>query len=172
MRVVIAEDQVLLREGLARLFEDGGHEVVASLPDAEHLPAAVAGHRPDLVVLDVRMPPSFTDEGARAAKQLKEERPELGVLVLSQHIETAHAVELVSQGGFGYLLKNRVLDVAAFLAAAERVATGGSALDPQVVASLISPGNAADDPLAAAMPTGECSPCSPTSPRRRSSTSA
>ena len=113
MRVVIAEDQVLLREGLARLFEDGGHEVVASLPDAEHLPAAVAGHRPDLVVLDVRMPPSFTDEGARAAKQIKEQHPELGVLVLSQHVETAHAVELVSQGGFGYLLKNRVLDVGA-----------------------------------------------------------
>ena len=89
MRVVIAEDQVLLREGLARLFEDGGHEVVASLPDAEHLPAAVAGHRPDLVVLDVRMPPTFTDEGARAAKQIKEQHPELGVLVLSQHVETA-----------------------------------------------------------------------------------
>ena len=78
MRVVIAEDQVLLREGLARLFEDGGHEVVASLADAEHLLAAVAGHRPDLVVLDVRMPPSFTDEGARAAKQIKEQHPELG----------------------------------------------------------------------------------------------
>ena len=144
MRVVLAEDQVLLREGLARLFEDGGHEVVASLADAEHLPAAVAGHRPDLVVLDVRMPPTFTDEGARAAKQIKEEHPELGVLVLS-----AHAVELVSQGGFGYLLKNRVLDVGAFLAGATRVAEGGSALDPQVVASLVSPGSAADDPLAA-----------------------
>ena len=149
MRVVIAEDQVLLREGLARLFEDGGHEVVASLADAEHLLPTVAGHRPDLVVLDVRMPPSFTDEGARAAKQIKEQHPELGVLVLSQHIETAHAVELVSQGGFGYLLKNRVLDVGAFLAAAERVATGGSALDPQVVASLVSPGRAKEDPLAA-----------------------
>jgi DNA-binding NarL/FixJ family response regulator len=120
MRVVIAEDQVLLREGLARLFEDGGHEVVASLPDAEHLAAAIAGHRPDLVVLDVRMPPSFTDEGARAAKEIKEQHPELGVLVLSQHVETAHAVELVSQGGFGYLLKNRVLDVGAFLAAGQR----------------------------------------------------
>jgi len=149
VRVVIAEDQVLLREGLARLFEDGGHEVVASLPDAEHVLATIAGHRPDLVVLDVRMPPSFTDEGARAAKQIKEQRPELGVLVLSQHVETAHAVELVSQGGFGYLLKNRVLDVEAFLAAAERVAAGGSALDPQVVASLVSAGTAADDPLAA-----------------------
>jgi DNA-binding NarL/FixJ family response regulator len=148
VRVVIAEDQVLLREGLGRLFEDGGHEVVASLADAEHLPAAVAGHGPDLVVVDVRMPPSFTDEGARAAKELKEEHPELGVLVLSQHVETAHAVDLVSLGGFGYLLKNRVLDVGEFLAAAERVAKGGSALDPHVVAGLVSPARAADDPLA------------------------
>jgi DNA-binding NarL/FixJ family response regulator len=148
VRVVIAEDQVLLREGLGRLFEDGGHDVVASLADAEHLPAAVAGHRPDLVVVDVRMPPSFTDEGTRAAKELKEEHPDLGVLVLSQHVETAHAVDLVSLGGFGYLLKNRVLDVGEFLAAAERVAKGGSALDPAVVASLVSPARAADDPLA------------------------
>jgi DNA-binding NarL/FixJ family response regulator len=148
LRVVIAEDQVLLREGLARLFEDGGHQVMASLGDAGHLPAVVAGHRPDLVVVDVRMPPTFTDEGTRAAKQLKEEHPELGVLVLSQHVETAHAVDLVSLGGFGYLLKNRVLDVGEFLAAAERVAKGGSALDPGVVASLVSPARAADDPLA------------------------
>jgi DNA-binding NarL/FixJ family response regulator len=148
VRVVIAEDQVLLREGLRRLFEDSGHDVVASLGDAEHLPAAVAGHGPDLVVVDVRMPPSFTDEGARAAKELKEEHPELGVLVLSQHVETAHAVDLVSLGGFGYLLKNRVLDVGEFLVAAERVANGGSALDPQVVANLVSSARAADDPLA------------------------
>jgi DNA-binding NarL/FixJ family response regulator len=148
VRVVIVEDQVLLREGLARLFVDGGHEVVASLGDAQHLAATVAGHHPDLVVLDVRMPPSFTDEGARAAKEIKKQRPELGVLVLSQHVETAHAVELVSLGGFGYLLKNRVLDVGEFVAAAERVARGGSALDPQVVASLVSPESAANDPLA------------------------
>ena len=148
MRVVIAEDEVLLREGLARLFEDGEHEVVASLADAEHLSATVAGHRPDLVVVDVRMPPSFTDEGTRAAEQLKRDHPELGVLVLSQHIETAHAVDLVSSGGFGYLLKHRVLEVAEFLAAAERVARGGSALDPRVIASLVTPASAADDPLA------------------------
>ena len=147
MRIVIAEDQVLLREGLGRLFEDGGHQVVASLDDAEHLLATVAGHRPDLVVVDVRMPPSFTDEGARAAKELKHEHPELGVLVLSQHVETAHAVDLVSLGGFGYLLKNRVLDVGEFLAAAERVAKGGSALDPRVVASLVLSARATDDPL-------------------------
>ena len=147
MRVVIAEDQVLLREGLARLFEDGGHEVVASLPDATHLLAAVDGHRPELVVLDVRMPPTFTDEGTRAAKEIKERHPEIGVLVLSQHVETSHAVALVSLGGFGYLLKNRVLDVRDFLDAAARVATGGSALDPQVVAKLVSP-TLADAPLA------------------------
>ena len=138
MRVVIAEDQVLLREGLGRLFEDAGHEVVASLGNADGLPAAIAEHDPDLVVLDIRMPPTFTDEGARAAREVKKAHPELGVLVLSQHIETTHAVELVALGGFGYLLKDRVLAVGEFLAAAQRVAEGGSALDPKVVASLVS----------------------------------
>ena len=138
MRVLIAEDQLLVREGLARLFEDGGHEIVASLTDAESLSSVVSEHRPDLVVLDVRMPPSFTDEGTRAARELKDRRPELGVLVLSQHIETTHAVALVTLGGFGYLLKDRVLDVREFLAAAERVAGGGSALDPKVVATLLA----------------------------------
>jgi len=142
---VIAEDQVLLREGLARLFEDAGHEVVASVGDAGGLVYVVAEQRPDLVVLDIRMPPSHTDEGARAAAELKHAHPELGVLVLSQHVETRHAVELVSLGGFGYLLKDRVLQVAEFLSAAERVAGGGSALDPKVVASLITRNN--DDPL-------------------------
>ena len=111
VRVVIAEDQVLLREGLGRLFEDAGHEVVASLGDADGLPLTVADHHPDLVVLDIRMPPTFTDEGARAAREIKHAHPELGVLVLSQHIETTHAVELVTLGGFGYLLKDRVLEV-------------------------------------------------------------
>jgi DNA-binding NarL/FixJ family response regulator len=138
MRVVIAEDQVLLREGLGRLFEDAGHEVVASLGRANGLLAAIAEHEPDLVVLDIRMPPTFTDEGARAAKEIKEARSGLGVLVLSQHIETTHAVELVALGGFGYLLKDRVLAVGEFLSSAERVAQGGSALDPKVVASLVS----------------------------------
>jgi DNA-binding NarL/FixJ family response regulator len=147
VRVVIAEDQVLLREGLGRLFEDAGHEVVASLGDAQHLPATILGHRPDLLVIDVRMPPTFTDEGARAASQAKQEHPDLGVLVLSQHVETEHAIDLVRLGGFGYLLKDRVLEVSDFLDAAERVAGGGSALDPKVVSSLVSP-VAADDPLA------------------------
>jgi len=145
MRVVIAEDQVLLREGLAMLFVDGGHEVVATLGDAEELPAAVSSYRPDLVVADIRMPPTFSDEGARAARAVKRAHPEIGVLLLSQHIETQQVVELVSLGGFGYLLKDRVLEVSEFLAAAERVARGGSALDPQVVAGLVARG----DPLAA-----------------------
>ena len=114
MRVVIAEDQPLLREARAT-SSDAGHEVVASMADARRLLPAVAGHGPDLVVVDIRMPPSFTDEGARAASEIKATHPEVGVLVLSQHIETAHAVELVSRGGFGYLLKDRVLDVEEFL---------------------------------------------------------
>jgi DNA-binding NarL/FixJ family response regulator len=144
VRVVIAEDQTLLREGLRRLFEDAGHEVVASLGDAEHLASTVAGHRPDLIVVDVRMPPTFTDEGARAAMKIKEEHPELGVLVLSQHIETQQSVGLVRLGGFGYLLKDRVLEIADFLDAAERVANGGSALDPKVVETLLSPAGGDD----------------------------
>ena len=145
MRVLIAEDQVLLRDGLARLFVDGGHEVVATYGDAHGLEAGVRGHRPDLVVLDVRMPPTFTDEGARAAAAIKEQHPDAGVLLLSQHIETSHVVDLARLGGFGYMLKDRVLDVAEFLAAAERIARGGSALDPEVVGRLVSP--AGDDGL-------------------------
>ena len=146
MRVVVVEDQTLLREGLARLFVDGGHEVVASLPDATGLMTAVAECSPHLVVLDIRMPPTYTDEGARAARELKQAHADVGVLVLSQHIETTHAVALVQLGGFGYLLKDRVLEVGEFLAAAQRVARGGSALDPKVVASLVSTG-ADTDPL-------------------------
>lgn len=147
MRVVIAEDQALLREGLARFFADAGHDVIASLGDADRLLETVAAHEPDLVVVDVRMPPTFTDEGARAARKIKDAHPETGVLVLSQHIEVTHAVNLVSLGGFGYLLKDRVLAVDEFLSAAERVARGGSALDPKVVASLVAPTNV-EDPLA------------------------
>jgi DNA-binding NarL/FixJ family response regulator len=134
---VIAEDQVLLREGLRRLFEDAGHDVVGTVDDADRLRAAVSEHEPDLAIVDVRMPPSFTDEGIRAAHWIREEHPDIGVLVLSQHVESTGAVGLVSQGGFGYLLKDRVLDVSEFLEAAERVARGGSALDPEVVASLV-----------------------------------
>jgi DNA-binding NarL/FixJ family response regulator len=147
VRVLIAEDQVLLRAGLARLFADGGAEVVATFGDAEQLLPAVAAHAPDLVVVDVRMPPTFSDEGTRAARRIKSEHPGVGVLVLSQHVETTHAVELVGLGGFGYLLKDRVLDVGDFLATARRVAGGGSALDPEVVGRLVVP-RGPGDPLA------------------------
>jgi len=143
---VIAEDQVLLREGLARLFADGGHEVVSSLGDAATLADVVAKEQPDLVVLDIRMPPTYTDEGARAAREIKDRHPAVGVLVLSQHIETTHAVELVGRPGFGYLLKDRVLEVDEFLTTAGRVAAGGSALDPTVVRKLVMP--AVGSPLA------------------------
>jgi DNA-binding NarL/FixJ family response regulator len=138
MRVVIAEDQALLREGLSRLFADGGHDVVAAMSSASGLPELVERLCPDLVVLDIRMPPTFTDEGARAGSVIKAAHPDVGVLLLSQHIETTHSVALVRLGGFGYLLKDRVLDVGEFLATAERVSRGGSALDPEVVATLVS----------------------------------
>ena len=138
MRVVIAEDTVLLREGLAGLIEDAGHEVVGRAGDADVLLALVGEHRPELAVVDVRMPPDFDDEGTRAAAEIRRSHPETAVLVLSQHIETRHIVDLVTAGGgFGYLLKDRVLDVDDFLDAARRVAEGGSALDPQVVATLL-----------------------------------
>lgn len=147
MRIVIAEDQVLLREGLARLFTDRGHDIVAAVSDAEALCASVDEHRPDLAVVDIRMPPTYTDEGTRAARTIKDAHPDLGVLVLSQHIDTRHAIALVSRAGFGYLLKDRVLDVDEFVAAAQRVAGGGSALDPQVVGALMAARR--DDPLTA-----------------------
>ena len=137
MRVLIAEDQTLLREGLSRLFDSGGHEVVAAVDNADRLRAGVAEHAPDLAVVDIRMPPTFKDEGIRAARWIRDAHPEVGVLVLSQHVESAGAVDLVTTGGFGYLLKDRVLDVDEFLEAAQRVANGGSALDPHVVASLV-----------------------------------
>jgi DNA-binding NarL/FixJ family response regulator len=147
MRVILVEDQALLREGIAGLFRESGHDVVASLGDCGGVEDAVRTSAPDVVVLDVRLPPSFTDEGARAAATLKRSRPDLGVLLLSQHIETAHSVQLAGLGGFGYLLKDRVLDVSEFLAAVARVADGGSALDPQVVAALLNR-NARQDNLA------------------------
>jgi len=147
LRIVIAEDSVLLREGLTRLLEDAGHQVVARVNNADGLLAAVDQHDPELAVVDVRMPPTFDDEGMRAAVSIREKNPKVAVLVLSQHVETRHAVELASSGGFGYLLKDRVLDVDDFLDAAQRVADGGSALDPEVVATLLSPAGR-KDPLA------------------------
>ena len=140
MRIVIAEDTVLLREGLAGLLEDAGHEVVARVGDAESLLAVVEEHEPELAIVDVRMPPTYEDEGMRAAAEIRSADGGTAVLVLSQHVETRHAVDLVSKGGgFGYLLKDRVLDVDDFLDAVRRVADGGSALDPQVVAKLVDP---------------------------------
>ena len=152
MRIVIAEDTALLREGLAGLLEDAGHSVVARVGDAESLLAVVAEHEPDLAVVDVRMPPTYDDEGMKAAAEIRQMHPDVGVLVLSQHIESRHAVDLVgSGGGFGYLLKDRVLDVDAFLDAAQRVCDGGAALDPEVVKHLIAPARE-NDPLAELTP--------------------
>jgi DNA-binding NarL/FixJ family response regulator len=140
VRIVIAEDTVLLREGLAGLLEDAGHVVLARVGDAESLLAVVAEHEPDLAIVDVRMPPSYEDEGMLAAAEIRRTHPATSVLVLSQHVESRHAVDLVgSGGGFGYLLKVRVLDVDEFLEAAERVCRGGSALDAEVVKQLLSP---------------------------------
>jgi DNA-binding NarL/FixJ family response regulator len=139
VRIVIAEDTVLLREGLAGLLEDAGHEVVGRAGDADALMALVGEHTPELAIVDVRMPPDYDDEGTRAAAVIRKQHPDTAVLMLSQHIETRHIVELVTAGGgFGYLLKDRVLDVDDFLDAARRVADGGSALDPQIVATLIN----------------------------------
>ncbi len=142
---------MLLREGLTRLLQEAGHEVVAGVRDGDALLAAVDEHAPDLALVDVRMPPAFDDEGMRAAVRIRESHPSVAVLVLSQHVETRHAVELASSGGFGYLLKDRVLDVDDFLDAAQRVADGGSALDPEVVATLLSPAGR-KDPLAELTP--------------------
>ncbi len=139
MRVVIAEDSALLREGLVRLLEDRGYEVVMAVADAGSLLAAVAEHHPDVVVTDIRMPPTHTDEGLRAAAELRKHHPEIGVLVLSQYIETTYATALLAgnAGGVGYMLKDRVADAAEFADALERVAAGGTALDPEVVTKLM-----------------------------------
>jgi DNA-binding NarL/FixJ family response regulator len=151
MRVVIGEDSALFREGLARLLADTGQDIVATAVDAPSLVDAVRRHRPDVAVIDVRMPPDNTDDGARAARTLRADFPDLGIVLLSQHVETRHSVELVSTGGFGYLLKDRVLDVDDFLDALRRVAAGGSALDPEVVSRRVG-SNRRDDPLASLTP--------------------
>lgn len=151
MRLVIAEDTALLREGLAGLLEDAGHNVLGRVGDAESLLAVVAEHEPDLAIVDVRMPPTYEDEGMRAAVEIRRLHPNTAVLVLSQHVESRNAVALVgSGGGFGYLLKDRVLDVDEFLEAADRVCNGGSALDPEVVRQLLLPPQ--DDALAGLTP--------------------
>jgi len=151
VRVVIAEDSVLLREGLALLLAEAGHEVVAAAGQAEEFLRQVECHQPDVVVVDVRMPPTFTDEGLRAALVVRNTWPVIGVLVLSQYVEERYATELLSgrPQGVGYLLKDRVADTAEFLDALERVAANGSALDPEVVAQLLARSR---HPLAALTP--------------------
>jgi DNA-binding NarL/FixJ family response regulator len=142
VRVVIAEDLALLRDGLERLLRDNGFEVLAAVEDAPALLAAVAGERPDVAVVDIRLPPDFRDEGLRAALELRRSAPETGVLMVSQYVEPAYATELLAdaRGGIGYLLKDRIMDVADFVDAVRRVARGGTALDPDVVAQLVSRG--------------------------------
>jgi DNA-binding NarL/FixJ family response regulator len=147
VRIVIGEDAPLFREGLASLLDDAGHEIVGKAEDAPRLVEAVHRCRPDLAIIDIRMPPDRTDDGARAARTLRAAYPRLGIVLLSQHLETRHSVELAAGGYFGYLLKDRVFDVEDFLDALRRVAAGGSALDPDVVAQLITPARRGD-PLA------------------------
>jgi DNA-binding NarL/FixJ family response regulator len=140
MRIVIAEDSVLLRAGLTRLLVDEGEEVVATVGDADSLLDVVERHSPDLAVVDVRMPPTHTDDGLRAAIQVRNRWPDVGILVLSQYVEETYATDLLATdtGGLGYLLKDRVADVNEFMDAVRRVGDGGTALDPEVVAQLLA----------------------------------
>jgi DNA-binding NarL/FixJ family response regulator len=153
MRVVLADDSTLLREGVARLLEASGFEVVGQAGDGEELLRKVRAHKPDVAVVDVRMPPTHTDEGLRAARQIRDELPAVSVLVLSQYVEVAYAGELLAESaeGLGYLLKDRVTDVGAFADAVRRVGEGGSALDPEVVSQLLGR-KRRDDPLAELTP--------------------
>ncbi len=153
MRIVIAEDAVLLRAGLIRLLADAGHDVVAAVGDAAALLEAVEEQKPDIVVTDVRMPPNHQDEGLKAAVELRARHPQLAILVLSQYVEERYATELLAgdSRGLGYLLKDRVAEVGEFVAAVERVAGGGTALDPDVVTQLLARTRRAD-PLGALTP--------------------
>jgi DNA-binding NarL/FixJ family response regulator len=153
VRVVIADDSVLLREGLVRLLTEAGFEVVGQAGDGEDLLRKVRAHEPDLALVDVRMPPTHTDEGLRAAREIRSELPEVSVLVLSHDVEEANASELFADNaeGLGYLLKDRVGDLDSFIEAVRRVADGGSALDPEVVSRLLGR-RRDDDPLAALSP--------------------
>jgi DNA-binding NarL/FixJ family response regulator len=150
MRIVIAEDSAVVRAGLVEILADRGHDVVAAVGDAEALRAAVGEHHPDVTVVDVRMPPGYTDEGLRAAIAIRRDHPGVGVLVFSQYIETRYAADLLGAGpgrgaaGVGYLLKDRVADVGEFVEALSRVAAGGTALDPEVVTQLLGASRRAD----------------------------
>ena len=148
MRVVVADDSVLMREGIVRLLEEAGHEVVGQAGDADDLTRKVRAHKPDVAVIDIRMPPTNTDDGLRAALALREELPDTGVLVLSQYVEEGYAVDLLSEGGagVGYLLKDRVAEISLFTDAVERVAAGGSALDPEVISHMLQR-KRSEDPL-------------------------
>jgi DNA-binding NarL/FixJ family response regulator/class 3 adenylate cyclase len=151
-RVAIAEDSVLLREGIARLLDESGFDVVSQAGTAEDLLRHVGLHRPDVAIVDIKMPPTHTDEGLRAAREIRERYPDTGVLVLSQYVEAGYATELLARGeGVGYLLKDRVADIDQFASAVKRVAEGGSALDPEVVSQLVG-GRPAGDPLAQLTP--------------------
>ena len=140
MRVVIAEDLALLRDGLTRLLRDNGFDVVAAVTDGDALVTTVLLEKPDVAIVDVRLPPSFRDEGVRAALTLRERAPDTAVLIVSQYVEQAYAAELLAdgRGGLGYLLKDRIMDVDDFVSAVRRVAEGGTALDPEVVAQLLT----------------------------------
>jgi DNA-binding NarL/FixJ family response regulator len=148
VRVVLAEDSVLLREGIARILQEAGIEVVGQAGDAEDLLRKVRAHKPDIAITDIRMPPGHSDEGLRAAHEIRGEMPEVGVLVLSQYVEEGYALDLLADNaaGLGYLLKDRVGDVDGFLDAVRRVSEGGSALDPEVVSQLMGR-KRRDDPL-------------------------
>jgi len=148
MRVVVADDSVLLREGVVRILEDAGFEVVGQAGTAEELMLKVRSYNPNVAIIDIRMPPTHTDEGLRAAREIREKHPETGVLVLSQYVESAYAMDLLADSaeGVGYLLKDRVADVGEFADAVRRVAEGGSALDPTVVSQLVGR-RRGDDPL-------------------------
>jgi DNA-binding NarL/FixJ family response regulator len=153
VRVVVADDSTLLREGLVRLLEEAGLEVVGQAADGEDLMRKVRAHKPDVAVVDVRMPPTHTDEGLRAAREIRAELPEVSVLVLSQYVEVVYARELLAESaeGLGYLLKDRVADVAALTDAVRRVGGGGSVLDPEVVSQMLGR-KRRDDPLDALTP--------------------
>jgi DNA-binding NarL/FixJ family response regulator len=148
VRVVIADDSVLLREGVTRVLTDAGMEVVASVGDADALRRAAATEKPDVAIVDVRMPPTQTDEGARAAETIRERQPEIGILMLSQIVEAQTALRLFGERpeGFGYLLKDRVLEIDDFVEAVKRVGRGGTAMDPQVVSQLVG-NRRRDDPV-------------------------
>ena len=149
MRVIVADDSVILREGLSRLLTEAGFEVVAQAADAEQLLGAVAAHAPDVAIVDIRMPPTHTDEGLRAAREIRARHPGIGILVLSQFVRPAYALELLEDGaeGVGYLLKDRVSDLGDLADSVRRVGAGGSVLDPSVVTQLVGRPRQGRDPL-------------------------